>query len=83
MFCTLGKISKVRTRRLNRELKALQKSLPIHFNSSIYVKVDTNRPFILQALITGPSGTPYDSGCFLFDIYVPTNYPNDPPKGKP
>jgi len=31
-------------------------------------------------LITGPQNTPYDSGCFCFDIYIPLDYPKVPPK---
>merc|ERR1712006_11782 len=34
----------------------------------------------MKILITGPSNTPYDSGCFVFDIYFPANYPKVPPK---
>lgn len=34
---------------------------------------------VMRALITGPTGTPYSLGCFCFDIYFPTNYPNVPP----
>jgi len=34
----------------------------------------------MQALITGPSDTPYSGGCFLFDIYFPPQYPQVPPK---
>lgn len=25
----------------------------------------------MRALITGPEGTPYYAGCFIFDIYFP------------
>lgn len=32
-----------------------------------------------QALITGPTDTPYANGCFLFDIYCTADYPNAPP----
>lgn len=30
--------------------------------------------------ISRPEGTPYASGCFLFDIFLPSNYPKSPPK---
>ena len=33
-----------------------------------------------RALITGPEGTPYQNGCFLFDVWLPPEYPNKPPK---
>lgn len=27
-----------------------------------------------KAMITGPQGTPYENGCFIFDIYLPGDY---------
>jgi len=75
-----SKVSPKRIRRLNRELKELRKSLPLHFNSTVALRVDTNRPFVAQCLIFAPNNTPYDSGCFLFDIYFPPEYPSEPPK---
>jgi len=32
-----------------------------------------------KALSAGPEGTPYSGGCFLFDIYFPSQYPTVPP----
>lgn len=32
-----------------------------------------------RAVVTGPVGTPYSRGCFVFDIYFPASYPSDPP----
>merc|ERR1711871_1215185 len=63
-----------------KELKQLKKSLPIHFGSSIFLRVDQSRPYVMQAMITGPNKTPYDSGCFQFDIYCTNTYPKEPPK---
>lgn len=34
---------------------------------------------LVRVMITGPVNTPYSFGCFVFDIYYPANYPNDPP----
>jgi len=34
---------------------------------------------VLQCIITGPEDTPYANGCFLFDIYCPTEYPTVSP----
>ena len=31
---------------------------------------------------TGPEGTPYENGCFCFDIFIPMEYPEKPPKVK-
>ncbi|KAK7466645.1 hypothetical protein BaRGS_00037253, partial [Batillaria attramentaria] len=40
---------------------------------------DEDRMDVMRALVTGPTGTPYSLGCFCFDIYFPTSYPNVPP----
>jgi ubiquitin-protein ligase len=32
-----------------------------------------------RALITGPADTPYANGCFIFDFYFPTTYPQTCP----
>ena len=34
---------------------------------------------MVRALVTGPRDTPYSLGCFVFDIYFPSQYPNIPP----
>jgi baculoviral IAP repeat-containing protein 6 len=33
----------------------------------------------MKALIFGSEGTPYAHGAFIFDIYIPEEYPNKPP----
>ena len=43
-----GKVSKARQRRLNKELKALKRDLPLHIGSSAVLRVDSTRPFIMQ-----------------------------------
>ena len=34
---------------------------------------------MVRALVTGPVNTPYSLGCFAFDVYFPSQYPNIPP----
>lgn len=53
--------------------------LPIYAASAICVRYDPDRMDKMRALITGPEGTPYYAGCFIFDIYFPDDYPNVPP----
>uniref|UniRef100_A0A7S0EJ03 UBC core domain-containing protein n=1 Tax=Hanusia phi TaxID=3032 RepID=A0A7S0EJ03_9CRYP len=69
-----------RMKRLHKELKSLPKQLEQHPNSSIWIRYDQDRPQYMRAAITGPSGTPYESGVFLFDLYFPPSYPLVPPK---
>jgi baculoviral IAP repeat-containing protein 6 len=67
-------------RRLAKEFVTLNRGLPIHFNSSILVRVDEINNRLIKALITGPIDTPYDSGIYIFNIYIPDSYPSGPPK---
>jgi len=68
-----------RMQRIVKECQMLATSLPISIYSSIFVRADEERMDVLKAVITGPKDTPYSLGCFLFDIYFPPSYPNDPP----
>lgn len=35
---------------------------------------------MMKVLISGPDDTPYENGLFEFDIWLPSRYPNAPPK---
>jgi ubiquitin-protein ligase len=52
----------------------------VEVGSSIFVRCDDTRLDVLKALIIGPEGSPYENGCFEFDIWLPPDYPNTPPK---
>ncbi|EJD76030.1 ubiquitin-conjugating enzyme family protein [Loa loa] len=64
-----------RTRRLAQEIVTLSNSLPLSSSSSVFVRACEER---LDVLITGPAETPYMNGCFEFDVWFPTDYPNSP-----
>eukprot|EP00058_Branchiostoma_floridae_P007171 XP_002592659.1 hypothetical protein BRAFLDRAFT_85147 [Branchiostoma floridae] len=58
-----------------------------HHYSTLYNKFtkpihaqDDEKMNLMQALITGPEGTPYSGGCYQFDIFFPPNYPKVPPQ---
>jgi ubiquitin-protein ligase len=51
----------------------------IHEDSSIFLRVDSNKVFVMRFLITGPTETPYDAGCYIFDMLIPNDYPKNPP----
>lgn len=65
--------------RVIRETSILSKSLPLDYESSIYVKIDESNMRSMQALIIPSHGTPYSNGCFLFHIYLDELYPSKPP----
>ena len=46
----------------------------------MWVRYDSDRPQYMRAVITGPSGSPYEAGVFVFDFFFPLDYPQVPPK---
>jgi len=71
---------KERTKRIARELASLHNALPLNWSNSIFIAVDEGRCDIMKVLITGPEETPYQNGCFEFDLFFPSGYPFSPPK---
>ncbi|KAK9830590.1 hypothetical protein WJX81_002568 [Elliptochloris bilobata] len=78
-LATEGVHSRLRMVKVGKELAGLAADLPLDARSSVFVRVSEEQVVLWKALITGPEGTPYSGGCFLFDIYFPTQYPNSPP----
>lgn len=60
----------------------LSSSLPVAWDSSVFLRVDESRPDVMKALITGPEGTPYSNGCFIFDIFLGSSYNQKAPSVK-
>lgn len=65
---------------ITREITSLATSLPLNLASSIFVRIDETRPDVIKVLITGPEDTPYHNGCFIFDVFLPPQYPAVPPQ---
>ncbi|KDQ64475.1 hypothetical protein JAAARDRAFT_28107 [Jaapia argillacea MUCL 33604] len=65
-----------------KELAVLTTNLPVAWDSSIFLRVDETRVDIIKALITGPEGTPYHNGCYMFDIFLGPSYNQQPPSVK-
>lgn len=72
-------MSKKAITRLFAEYTSLQIDLPINADASIFVKIDPTNMSAMRALIIGPKDTPYENGCFIFDIFIPGTYPNNHP----
>jgi baculoviral IAP repeat-containing protein 6 len=62
-------------RNLFKELTSYKTTLPVEYGSSIFVRAVENRLDTLRAVILGPDDTPYANGVFVFDIFLPYNYP--------
>lgn len=58
----------------------LHGSLPTAWTSSVHVCVDEDRQDLMRVLILPDQGTPYANGAFCFDLFLPADYPEQPPK---
>ena len=61
-------------------LRALKGSMPLGFESTVLVRYDKRRPYIIHFIIAAPPDTPYDSGLFLFHMYCDPSFPSKSPK---
>jgi ubiquitin-conjugating enzyme E2 D/E len=69
--------------RLTKECETLLKTPPD--NCSAYPTENKNKEknyYKWNAVILGPSGTPYENGVFKLDIIIPDRYPFEPPQIK-
>lgn len=73
-------ISKSTIKRIGLEYASLMDSLPVDYAASIFFRSDKNNLRVCRALITGPHETPYENGCYIFDILMSKNYPQVHPK---
>ncbi|KAL6197157.1 hypothetical protein ACLB2K_032769 [Fragaria x ananassa] len=71
----LSQVKKGWMKKVQQEWSTLEKDLP----EQIYVRAFEERMDLLRAAIVGAPGTPYHDGLFFFDIYLPPEYPHEPP----
>ncbi|KAG2683754.1 hypothetical protein I3760_10G048200 [Carya illinoinensis] len=71
----LSQVKRVWLKKVQQEWSILEKDLP----ETIYVRVFDERMDLLRAAIVGAHGTPYHDGLFFFDIFLPLDYPYQPP----
>jgi ubiquitin-protein ligase len=64
---------------LTHEIGTLSMGLPLHWSSSVFLRIDSSRIDVMKVVITGPKDTPYEDGIFIFDVYCPADYPKVPP----
>jgi hypothetical protein len=66
--------------RIMSELSSLKKDLPLHWDSSVIMRIIPTNMNLITFIITGPKDTPYHNGLFEFHAYFPDGYPNSVPK---
>ncbi|AGF85172.1 enzyme E2 [Moumouvirus goulette] len=76
----LDNLNTASLRRISKELLLHSKNLPIEYESSIFHRYMEENLKCHEFIITGPEGTPYDSGCFHFRMYCTSEYPRTSPK---
>lgn len=69
-------------KRLFAEWIDLQDTLPLGHEGSIFINWpnETEFPNLFKILIIPSTDTPYAFGCFVFDMIIPNDYPNESPK---
>eukprot|EP00963_Diacronema_lutheri_P008025 scaffold689_cov333-Pavlova_lutheri.AAC.6 len=70
-----GSRLRARQRLLRKEWEILQKDLP----HNIWIRFDEQHTDLLRAAIVGSPGTPYHDNLFIFDLFLPPDYPDVPP----
>ena len=77
---TKNKLSSKELVRVISELSSLKNSLPLNYDSTIWMKVPKKDMNIFTFMISGPKDTPYENGLFFFNGYFPQQYPDVEPK---
>ena len=69
--------------RLAKEYSSMGQGLPLSDDGkggSVFLRWNEDTNSQMKALMIPAEDTPYAMGCFEFDIYIPDEYPNCPPK---
>jgi ubiquitin-protein ligase len=61
------------------EMQGTSNRLHLNFSSGVFFKNYEDDITQMEFIICGTEGTPYDSGCFLFSMVCPHNYPTTNP----
>jgi ubiquitin-protein ligase len=62
-----------------KSVTALEANMPIAWHSSVHVAVDEERPDMMRVLILPDQETPYANGAYVFDMFLPAEFPDKPP----
>ena len=66
--------------RILTEISGLKSSLPINWDSTIWIRFSKKNYNLLSFIISGPKDTPYENGLFEFHTYFPNDYPENVPE---
>ena len=69
-------------RRVALEFRDMSSSLPLSENGGIFLRWSEENTALMKVMIIPGCDTPYGCGTFMFDVYIPPEYPNVPPQVK-
>ncbi len=72
-------INNTQISRLQKEFVILKKSICITKYASIFFSIEKTNIQKMRFIITGPIDTPYSYGLYIFDMTIPSDFPNKPP----
>jgi len=72
---SLSQVKRSWLKKVQQEWSILEKNLP----ETIYVRIYEERMDLMRVALVGAPGTPYHDGLFFFDIFLPPEYPQEPP----
>ena len=64
---------------IGKQYDIISRSLPLTSESAIFFRRDPDNISLFKFLVIPNEDTPYKFGCFVFDVFLPQNYPNGPP----
>jgi ubiquitin-protein ligase len=64
---------------ISKQFEIISRSLPLTSESAIFFRKDPDNISIFKFAIIPNEDTPYRFGVFVFDVYIPQDFPNCPP----
>lgn len=61
---------------IQKQFEMIIKSVPISKDNIIFIRQDPDQMCVFKFMIIPNEDTPYKFGCFVFDVFLPSNYPN-------
>lgn len=66
--------------RVVTEISSFKSGVPLNYESTIWIRIPKNNINLLSFIISGPKDTPYQDGLFVFNTFLPANYPEKVPE---
>ena len=62
-----------------KQFEMIMKSVPISKDNAIFIRQDPDHMCMFKFMIIPNEDTPYKFGCFVFEVFLPSNFPNISP----